>query len=151
MAETDAIDNAVFAFMSVLIMVRANQQEESMIGNCDSRRVNPGLIDGENLKQYSKNQIRRRGQICVERFLKKVPPFHVVSMITDNKDSLPGLFNVLYCTIMYCTEEYGTVKYFFMYYIKLYCTVQYCTVQHCTFICSVPTMPFYKCLSEEMF
>jgi len=110
MAETDVIDDDVCNDVS------SDNSESKSTGRkydwviCDSRLVNPGLIDGENLKQYSKNQIRRRGQICVERFLKKVPPFHVVSMITDNKDSLPGLIYVLYCTIMYCTEEYGTVK-----------------------------------------
>lgn len=110
MAETDVIDDGVCNDVS------SDNCESKSTGRkydwviCDSRLVNPGLIDGENLKQYSKNQIRRRGQICVERFLKKVPPFHVVSMITDNKDSLPGLIYVLYCTIMYCTEEYGKVK-----------------------------------------
>jgi len=133
------------------VVVTPNQQEESIIGNCDSRRDNPGLIDGENLKQYSKNQIRRRGQICVERFLKKVPPFHVVSMITDNKDSLPGLLNVLYCTIMYCTEEYGTVKYFLC--TTLNFTVLYSTALYSTVLLSVR---FQQCLStnvsqEEMF
>lgn len=56
-----------------VLIVRANQQEESMIGNCDLLPRGPV---GGNLKQYSENQILGGGQRC-RKVSQKVPPFHV--------------------------------------------------------------------------